>query len=546
LPRDHLREIKMIFGRVKSLDAILATAEKKGLHRTLGAFQLTMLGIGAVIGTGIFVLTSEAAQKAGPGMLLSFVVAGFVCAVAALCYSELASMVPVSGSAYTYSYAVVGELLAWMVGWALILEYAVGASAVAVGWSNHLVGALDSAGIHLPNLIRNADALMAHASVAFGATPNADLQTAMTVGGWINIPAIVVVGFVTWLLVIGTTESARVNTVLVAIKIIALTTFIALTLPVLDGSHFGSPAEPFMPTGTTGVLGAAASIFFAYVGFDAVSTAAEETKNPQRNVPIGLIGSLSICTIFYLVVASGAIGAIGAQPVTGADGSILAPGSAEMAGRCAAIVATGVIEPLVCSKEALVHVLDVINWPLIGRLVGLAAVIALPSVVLMMMFGQTRVFFTMARDGLLPEKLASIHPKYRTPHVVTIVTGIAAAFAAAMLPVGKLADYSNAGTLFAFFMVAISVMVLRRTDPTRYRPFRTPAVWIVAPLAIIGCVGLYVSLPWTAILVLPIWGAIGLVIYFLYSRSHSHVGRGLSEVHELDADMPPSSVPPIS
>ncbi|HEX7850985.1 MAG TPA: amino acid permease [Sphingomonas sp.] len=525
----------MIFDRIKPLDAILATAEKKGLHRSLGAFQLTMLGIGAVIGTGIFVLTSEAAQKAGPGMLLSFIVAGFVCAVAALCYSELASMVPVSGSAYTYTYAVTGELLAWMVGWALILEYAVGASAVAVGWSNHAAGALDGAGLHIPSAIRNADALMAHVSVLFGSAPNADLQTAMATGGWINLPAIIVVGFVTWLLVIGTTESARVNAVLVLVKITALTAFCILTLPVLNGSHFGSPTEPFLPTGTTGVLGAAASIFFAYVGFDAVSTAAEETKNPQRNVPIGLIGSLGICTIFYLLVASGAIGAMGAQPVMGPNGLPLDPGSPELAGRCAALIAKGVTEPIVCSKEALVHVLTVINWPVIGRLVGLAAVIALPSVVLMMMFGQTRVFFTMARDGLLPEKLASIHPRYRTPHVVTIVTGVGAAFAAALLPVGKLADYSNAGTLFAFLMVAVSVMVLRRTDPGRKRPFRTPAVWVVAPLAIVGCIGLYLSLPFIAKMVLPVWGAVGLLIYFFYSRSRSHVGRGVIDVPEPEA-----------
>ncbi|MBW8742798.1 MAG: amino acid permease, partial [Sphingomonas sp.] len=278
----------MLFDRVKPLDAILKTAEKKGLHRTLGAFQLTMLGIGAVIGTGIFVLTSEAAQKAGPGMLLSFVVAGFVCAVAALCYSELASMVPVSGSAYTYTYAVVGELLAWMVGWALILEYAVGASAVAVGWSNHAVGLLRGLGINFPAALSNADALMAKVQLAFGAAPSADLTTALQVGGWINVPAIIISGLVTWLLIVGTTESARVNAVLVAIKITALTAFIFLTLPVLNAENF----HPFMPTGATGVMGAAASIFFAYVGFDAVSTAAEETKNPQRNVPIGLIGSL--------------------------------------------------------------------------------------------------------------------------------------------------------------------------------------------------------------------------------------------------------------
>ncbi|HWA68807.1 MAG TPA: amino acid permease [Rhizomicrobium sp.] len=523
----------MLFDRIKSLDAILATAQKKGLQRSLGPFQLTLLGIGAVIGTGIFVLTAEAAQKAGPGMVASFMVAGFVCAVAALCYSELASMVPVAGSAYTYTYAVVGELMAWMVGWALILEYAVGASAVAVGWSNHAVGLARGLGVDFPASISNADALMAKVQLLFGAAPSPDLTTALQVGGWINVPAVLIAAAVTWLLIIGTTESARVNAVLVLVKIAALTLFIALTLPVLHAENF----TPFAPTGVTGVLGAAASIFFAYVGFDAVSTAAEETKNPQRNVPIGLIGSLGICTLFYLLVASGAIGAIGAQPVTDAAGAVLAPGSAEMAGRCASIVAGGAMEPLVCSKEALVHVLDSIGWPAMGRLVGLAAVLALPSVVLMMMFGQTRVFFTMARDGLLPDRLAAVHPRFKTPHVVTLITGVGAGVAAAVLPVGRLADYSNSGTLFAFMMVAIAVMVLRKTDPGRKRPFRAPVVWIVAPLAIIGCLGLYVSLPLTAILVLPVWGAIGLLVYFLYSRSHSHVGRGI--IDAMTEDDPP-------
>ncbi len=521
----------MLFDRIKPLDAILATAEKKGLHRSLGAFQLTLLGIGAVIGTGIFVLTAEAAQKAGPGMLGSFVVAGFVCAVAALCYSELASMVPVAGSAYTYTYAVVGELMAWMVGWALILEYAVGASAVAVGWSNHAVGMLHGLGWDFPAAISNADALMAKVELMFGAAPTPDVMTALQVGGWINVPAILVSAFVTWLLILGTTESARFNAVLVVIKITALTVFIALTIRVMHAQNF----TPFAPTGASGVFGAAASIFFAYVGFDAVSTAAEETKNPQRNVPIGLIGSLGICTIFYLLVASGAIGAIGAQPVM-EGGAALAPGSAELTGRCVAL-GTGAAQPLVCSKEALVHVLDTIGWPAIGRLVGLAAVLALPSVVLMMMYGQTRVFFTMARDGLLPEKLASVHPRYKTPHVVTLVTGLGATIAAAVLPVGKLADYSNSGTLFAFLMVAIAVMVLRRTDPGRRRPFRMPGVWIIAPLAIIGCAWLYFFLPLTAILVLPVWGAVGLLVYFLYSRKRSHVGRGLIE--KMSEDKPP-------
>jgi APA family basic amino acid/polyamine antiporter len=522
----------MLFDRIKSLDAIMATAQKNSLHRSLGPFQLTLLGIGAVIGTGIFVLTAEAAQKAGPGMLYSFMVAGFVCAVAALCYSELASMVPVAGSAYTYTYAVVGELMAWMVGWALILEYAVGASAVAVGWSNHAVGLLRGLGFNFPIAISNADALMAKVELLFGAAPSADLTTALQVGGWINIPAIIVSALVTCLLIIGTTESARFNAALVVIKIAALSVFIALTIPVMHATNF----TPFTPTGATGVFGAAASIFFAYVGFDAVSTAAEETKNPQRNVPIGLIGSLGICTIFYLLVASGAIGAIGAQPVMEA-GAALAPGSAEMAGRCAAIVASGAQEPLVCSKEALVHVLDSIGWPAIGRLVGLAAVLALPSVVLMMMYGQTRIFFTMARDGLLPKSWSAVHPRFKTPHIVTLITGTGAGIAAAVLPVGKLADLSNSGTLFAFLMVAVAVMVLRSKDPDRKRPFRTPAVYVIAPLAIIGCVILYFSLPLMAILVLPIWGGGGLLVYFLYSRSRSHVGRGL--VDKIGEDDPP-------
>jgi APA family basic amino acid/polyamine antiporter len=507
----------MILGRVKSLDAILATAEKKGLHRSLGAFQLTLLGIGAVIGTGIFVLTSEAAQKAGPGMMLSFVIAGFVCAVAALCYSELASMVPVAGSAYTYTYAVMGEMLAWMVGWALILEYAIGASAVAVGWSGYFVGLLHNWGVDIP--------------IALAAGPSA--------GGIINLPAVGISLLVTGLLILGTTESARVNAVLVLVKVTALTVFVAITLPTLNSEHF----EPFMPTGITGVAGAAASIFFAYVGFDAVSTAAEETKNPQRNVPIGLIGSLLICTIFYLLVAAGAIGATDsasfAQPVHDAAGTLLAPGSSELTARCTQLAAMGQ-EPLSCSREALAHVLRSIGWVKIGNLIGVAAFLALPSVVLMMMFGQTRVFFVMARDGLLPEKLASVHPRFKTPHVVTAFTGIGVTLAAAFLPVGKLADYSNSGTLFAFAMVAVAVMVLRRTDPTRRRPFRTPAVLIIAPAAIIGCLYLYASLPWVAILVLPVWGAVGLLVYFMYSRGHSHVGRGIvDELHEDDPDAPP-------
>ena len=525
-----------MFGRVKPLDAILATAEKKGLHRSLGPVQLTLLGVGAIIGTGIFVLTAAAAQKAGPGMMRSFVIAGFVCAVAALCYSELASMVPVSGSAYTYSYAVVGELLAWMVGWALILEYAVAASAVSVGWSGYFMGLVKSlTGFELPDMLRAGPTWTMN-----GYIPHPDFST-----GLINVPAIFVALAVTALLVRGTKESATFNAVLVAIKVAALTMFIFLTLPVLDRAHFApfAPNGWFGPAGTSGmgIVGAASSIFFAYVGFDAVSTAAEETKNPQRNVPIGLIGSLAICTVFYLLVAAGAIGAIGAQPA----GLGIAPGSAEFAQQCAQLAAQGQ-QPLVCSNEALAHVLRAINYSWAGDLIGLAANLALPSVILMMMFGQTRIFFVMARDGLLPEKLASVHPKWKTPHVVTMVTGVFVAIAAALLPVGQLADISNSGTLFAFFMVAVAVLILRLRDPNRVRPFRTPLVWVIGPIAAAGCVFLFFNLPFEAMIVLPVWGAIGLLFYFAYGYRMSHVGRGLVEVHEEDSDVPPQPVPPVA
>ncbi|HKR25559.1 MAG TPA: amino acid permease [Allosphingosinicella sp.] len=509
----------MIFGRVKPLDAILATAEKKSLHRSLGAFQLTLFGIGCIIGTGIFVLTSAGAQKAGPGLMLSFVIAGAVCVVAALCYAEIAAMVPVAGSAYTYTYAVMGEFLAWTVGWALVLEYAIAASAVSVGWSGYFTGTIleSTFGIVLPDFLRAGPLALGGAE-----------------GGMFNLPAFAIALLVTWLLMIGTTESARVNAVLVAIKITALTVFVALTLPMVDQGHF----NPFMPggffeAGGIGVGGAAATIFFAYVGFDAVSTAAEETKNPQRNVPIGLIGSLGICTIFYILVAAGAIGAIGGQPIMGANGIPLGAGSPELAAACALPQNA---ELLVCSNEALAHVLRTIGYSQLGNWIGYAAFLALPSVILILLFGQTRIFFVMSRDGLLPDGLSKVHPKWKTPYVVTAITGVGVAFAAALLPVGQLADIANAGTLYAFFMVALAVMLLRKRDPNRPRKFRVPALWLVGPLTMAGCLGLYLLLPIQAILVLPIWAVIGFVIYFAYSYRASHLGRGLVEVHETEVD----------
>jgi APA family basic amino acid/polyamine antiporter len=487
--------------RVKSLDAIIATAGRKSLHRSLGPVQLTMLGIGAVMGTGIFVLTSEAAQKAGPGMMVSFVIAAAVCGVTALCYAELASMVPVAGSAYTYTYAVLGEFFAWLVGWALILEYAVAGSAVAVGWSGYIVGLL----AHLPTPIIFPSAL---ANGPFA-------------GGLINLPAMTISVVITGLLVLGTKESATVNTALVAIKIVALLAFVVLAAPVMRLQNF----HPFAPLATSGIIGAGASIFFAYVGFDAVSTAAEETRNPQINVPIGLIGSLVICTIFYLFVAGGAVGAYGAQPVFGSHHEILNPGSIELAARCKQIAVGGHM-PLACSDEALAYVLRQIGHPAVGNLLGLAAGLALPTVILTMIYGQTRIFFVMSRDGLLPAGLSKVHAKFNTPHIVTLLTGSLVAVAAAFFPVGQLADISNSGTLFAFLMVAVAVMMLRVSDPSRPRAFRTPFVWVVGPLAVIGCLVLFFFLPTDAKLLLPIWAAIGLVFYFVYGYRHSHVGRG--------------------
>src|SRR3984885_12688802 len=467
--------------RIKPLEAILASAEKRSLTRSLGAFQLTMLGVGAIIGTGIFVLTAEAAQKAGPGMMASFVIAGFVCAVTALCYAELAAMVPVSGSAYTYSYAVLGELIAWIVGWALILEYTIAASAVSVGWSNYFVPLIShSFDIHIPLYL---------AKGYFAA-------------------------LVTTLLALGTRESATVNAVLVCIKVAALVLFCALALPVIKAENFA----PFAPLGWLGIGGAAASIFFAYVGFDAVSTAAEETRNPQRNMPIGLIGSLVICTIFYLLVASGAIGSIGAQPVMDAAGHGIDPGGPAMMQAC---VDQAKLSTLVCSDEPLAHVLREIGWPKVSRLIGLAAFLALPSVILMMMFGQTRVFFSMARDRLLPDVLTKIHPRFHTPHVVTLITGTVVMCAAAFFPVGSLADLSNGGTLAAFFSVAMGVMILRRTAKDRKRPFRTPAVWLVGPLVLIRCLCLFPLLPFFSIMVFFGWAALGLVVYATYGRKRS-------------------------
>jgi len=384
----------------------------------------------------------------------------------------------------------------------LVLEFAVAASAVSVGWSNYFVGNIERVfGIEL-----------------------ADTYTkGMAAGGLINLPAAAIAMLVTGLLIIGTRESATVNAVLVAIKVAALVLFVVLAIPVINGANF----EPFSPNGFgslfgsgVGIMGAAASIFFAYVGFDAVATAAEETKDPQRNIPIGLIGSLAICTVFYLLVAAGAVGAMGAQPVGDASGVPLSPGSEAFFAACAQEANRNL---LACSDEPLAHVLDMIGWGKVAQLIALAAFLALPSVILMMLFGQTRIFFVMARDGLLPfgETLSKVHPKYGTPYVVTIITGIAVTIFAAFFPVGVLADISNSGTLFAFMMVSLGVMILRRREPDRPRPFRTPVIWLVGPAALLGCVALLLSLPMSTQLTFLKWTAAGLLIYLLYGYRKS-------------------------
>ena len=386
-----------------------------------------------------------------------------------------------------------------------MLEYAITAAAVAVGWSGYVAGALQNwLGIGMPQMLSGG--------------PFA--------GGLVNLPAVLVALAAAGLLMLGTRESARVNAVLVIVKLAALGLFAVLALTSLRTGNF----TPFAPRGWTGgggagVLGAAASIFFAYVGFDAVSTAAEETRDPQRNVPLGLIGGLAICTLFYMAVAAGVIGSpLGAQPLLDQAAHWLAPGSAALTERCSQFAAASA--PLPCSRDGLAHIMRVMGHPVVSTLIGLAAMFALPSVVLVLIYGQTRMFLAMARDGLLPARLAVVHPRFHTPQRITAVTGVIVAVAAGFLPIGKLADIANAGTLFAFTMVGVAVLRMRRSAPDRRRPFRVPAVGLIATGAIAGCIGLFVSLPVEAQLVLPGWSAIGLLIYFGYGRRHSICRRG--------------------
>lgn len=467
------------------------------LKRTLGPWALTALGIGAIVGTGIFVLTGvAAANNAGPALAVSFVIAGFVCAMAALCYAEFSAMIPVAGSAYSYSYATLGELIAWFIGWNLVLEYLVSMSAVAAGWSGYVVSLLKHVGLVIPEAFANAPLAKGTGAVSVVLT-----------GDVINLPAVFICLAVTALCYVGIKHSSTVNIWIVIIKLVVILLFIAFGLHYIVPEHW----HPFVPDrvcsvagatgdmcrpgkyGWMGVFEGAAIIFFAYIGFDAVSTAAQEAKNPKRDMPIGIIASLLVATVLYIIVS---------------------------------LVLTGIVsytklnvpDPVAFGIE---QVPALRNW--LAPLIDIGALAGLSSVIVVMVIGQPRIFYAMAKDGLLPPAFGKVHPRHKTPHVATLITGIVAAIGAGLLPIDILAELTNIGTLLAFLVVCIAVLVLRYTRPDMPRPFRTPWPWVTCTIGALGCVVLILSLPhdtwWRAI----IWTAIGLVIYFAYGFRHSRL-----------------------
>jgi basic amino acid/polyamine antiporter, APA family len=463
--------VTMNLFRKKSISTLLTQAKSKNsLNKALGPFDLTMLGIGAIIGTGIFVLTGVAAAKhAGPALILSFILSGLACVFAALCYSEFASTVPVSGSAYTYSYATFGELIAWILGWDLILEYGLASSAVASGWSGYFQGLLAGFGIHLPTAITSA-----YNPVK---------------GTFVDVPAILIVLLITFLLTRGVRESARLNSIMVVIKIIVVLLFIVVGVKFVKPENW----SPFMPFGFHGIATGAATVFFAYIGFDAVSTAAEEVKNPQRSMPIGIIGSLAICTVLYIAVSA---------------------------------ILTGIVPyHMLDVKNPVAFALQYVHQDWVAGFISLGAILGITTVLLVMIYGQTRLLYAISRDGLLPKKLSSVNAKTKTPAVGTWVTGLVVSFFTGFVPLDKLADLTNFGTLFAFMTVSVGIIVLRKTQPHLHRAFKVPFVPVIPILSILFCAYLLLNLPSVTWIGFCVWFVIGLIVYFTYGHKNSELAQ---------------------
>jgi APA family basic amino acid/polyamine antiporter len=461
--------------RVKPINLIMRDeGQEHGLKRTLTALNITLLGIGAIVGTGIFVLTGvAAAQYAGPGLILSFIFAGIVAGLAAICYAEFASTVPIAGSAYTYSYATLGELIAWIIGWDLILEYAVGAAAVSIGWSGYIVDLLKG---------------------AFGITIPSALTTSPFAGGIINLPAVVIILLITGLLVLGTSESAKVNSVIVFIKLAVIVFFLVVGFGHINPANW----TPFLPFGAGGIFRGAGIIFFAYIGFDQISTSAEEARNPAKDLPLGIFLSLMICTVLYILVTA---------------------------------VLTGIVSYTQLNVASPVsHALILLGMNVAGSIISIGAVCGLTTVLIVLLYGQSRIFFSMARDQLLPGFFSRIHPRFRTPYLSSMLVGIIVAAVAGLTPINVVAELTNIGTLTAFVLVSLAVLVLRRTQPQLRRGYRVPLVPLIPILSIIASLVLIVSLPLVTILRFIIWLAIGLVIYFLYSRHHSQLEQTEVEI----------------
>lgn len=459
--------------KTKSVEQLVSDVEHggKALRRSLTALDLTLLGIGAIIGTGIFVLTgTAAANQAGPAITLSYLVSGLACAFAALCYAEFASMMPVSGSAYTYAYATLGEIVAWMIGWDLILEYAVGSMTVAIGWSGYFQRILAGFDIYLPTWMTAAPA----------AAPGAVL----------NVPAMIIVLLITIVLVIGIRESARFNAAMVSIKLVAVLFFLAVGFSYVDPGNW----SPYAPYGWSGIMAAGAVVFFAYIGFDAVSTTAEEARNPQRDLPIGIIASLVICTLLYVAVAAVLSGIVPVTALRGDAQFLNAP---------------------------VAYALARINLDWAAGLVSAGAVAGITSVLLVMLMSQPRIFFSMSRDGLLPTGVSKVHPRFRTPYITTTITGLIVAVTAGFIPIQVVGEMTSIGTLFAFVVVCAAVMVLRSKRPEIHRPFRVPGGVLFPVLGLLSCSYLMLSLSVATWVRFLVWLDLGMIIYWFYGRTHS-------------------------